>query len=464
MIEGLMPYPEYDNSSLPWLNQKPRHWRTARNGNLFQQRNDTRHPELPILEVSLRTGVRVRNFNGTKRKQVMSDAAKYKRAAKGDIAYNMMRMWQGAVGVAPTDGLVSPAYVVARSLPGVCAPYFTTLFRCGVYMGEIDAASRGIVKDRNRLYWDQFKQMQSLVPPHEEQEAIVRFLAHANHKIDGFMRAKRKLIGLLNEQKQAIIHQAVTRGLDPSVPLKPSGIPWLGDIPKHWEVWPFVRCCVERSDYRGATPEKVESGVFLVTAKNIRKGWIDYETSKEYVRADDYSRIMRRGLPKIGDVLFTMEAPLGHVALVDKEEVALAQRIIRFRLDPKLLFPQFAMFAMNSPYFQHQLVVRATGSTAQGIKASKLPQLMIVMPPVREQEAILADLPASLNPLDNAIARTEREIALMQEYRTRLTADLVTGKLDVREAASKLPDVVDLSPAQTTEDADETEEAMEEEA
>src|SRR5262249_23640689 len=104
------------------------------------------------------------------------------------------------------------------------------------YMGEIDAASRGIVKDRNRLYWDQFKQMRSLVPPRDEQAAIVRFLDHANRTIDGFIRAKRKLIALLGEQKQAIIHGAVTRGLNSNAPRKPSGIPWLGDIPRDWEV------------------------------------------------------------------------------------------------------------------------------------------------------------------------------------------------------------------------------------
>src|SRR5690606_31039614 len=111
-------------------------------------------------------------------------------------------------------------------------------------------------------------------------------------KIDSFIRAKRKLIALLNEQKQAIIHRAVTCGLDPDVPLKHSGIEWLGDIPAHWDLRPFVRSVTEKADYRGATPEKVESGVFLVTAKNIRKGWIDYESSKEYVRNSDYTTIM----------------------------------------------------------------------------------------------------------------------------------------------------------------------------
>lgn len=236
MIAGLKPYADYMDSGLPWLGQVPAHWKAVRNSSLFGQRSQTGYAELPILEVSLKTGVQVRSFGKANRKQVMSDLGKYKRAAKGDLAYNTMRMWQGALGVCPVDGLVSPAYVVARPYPGVEPRYFAALFRTGDYMAEIDSASRGIVKDRNRLYWDQFKQMQSPCPPLAEQAAIVRFLDWANGRLDRTIRAKRKVIALLTEQKQAIIHRAVTRGLDPAVVLKPSGVPWLGDIPQHWEV------------------------------------------------------------------------------------------------------------------------------------------------------------------------------------------------------------------------------------
>ena len=109
MSAKLKPYPEYRDSGVDWLGRVPAHWDIVRNGRLFVERNETGFPDLPILEVSLRTGVRVRNMDGG-RKQQMSDRAKYKRAAHNDIAYNIMRMWQGAVGVAPCDGLISPAY------------------------------------------------------------------------------------------------------------------------------------------------------------------------------------------------------------------------------------------------------------------------------------------------------------------------------------------------------------------
>jgi type I restriction enzyme S subunit len=301
---------------------------------------------------------------------------------------------------------------------------------------------RGLVGDglRDGLNLEHLKSIPTPLPPIREQAVIVRFLNHADLHIARYIRAKRQMMGLLNEQRQAMIQEAVTRGLRPDVDSKQSDIPWLGDIPAHWHVLPFVRCAAERSDYRGATPEKVDSGILLVTAKNVRMGWIDYDTSREYVRADQYERIMRRGLPRKGDVLLTTEAPLGNVALVDREDIALAQRIIRFGLNRRKLIPEFALYALTSPYFQNQLQVRSTGSTALGIKASKLPQLLVVCPSTEEQHEIVAWLDEQLAPLKDATSRAQREIQLVREYRTRLMADVVTGKLDVREAAAELPD------------------------
>lgn len=158
-------------TGIEWLGDVPEHWDVVRNGRLFVQRNETGYPELPILEVSIKTGVRIRDFESS-RKQVMTDRGKYKRAVRGDISYNMMRMWQGAVGVAPVDGLVSPAYVVARPMAGIEPRYYAALFRTKAYMNGVDKYSHGIVKDRNRLYWEDFKQMPTLYPPQSEQVAI----------------------------------------------------------------------------------------------------------------------------------------------------------------------------------------------------------------------------------------------------------------------------------------------------
>jgi type I restriction enzyme S subunit len=144
----------------------------------------------------------------------MSDREQYKRAEKGDIAYNMMRMWQGAVGIALVDGLVSPAYVVARPRKSVVARYFTNLFRTAAYMGEVDNASRGIVKDRNRLYWEDFKQLHSPYPPPDEQERIVAAIdTNAGAVTAGIERVERE-IALLREYRTRLIADVVTGKLD----------------------------------------------------------------------------------------------------------------------------------------------------------------------------------------------------------------------------------------------------------
>jgi type I restriction enzyme S subunit len=261
----LVSYPKYKDSGQPFLGKIPAHWDLFRNGRIFSQRNETGFGELPILEVSLKTGVRVRDMDNLKRKQVMSDREKYKRAAQGDIAYNMMRMWQGAVGVAPVDGLVSPAYVVVRPFSAVNCRYFTYLFRTDSYMNEVDAYSRGIVKDRNRLYWQDFKRIPSVVPPDEEQRHIARFLDSVGSKAQRLIRNKRRLIGLLKEQKQNVINRAVTRGLNPHVKLKPSGAEWIGDIPEHWQATKLkrvVRFNPSKSETR-VSPADGEKVVFL---------------------------------------------------------------------------------------------------------------------------------------------------------------------------------------------------------
>ena len=223
---GLDPNVRLKPSGVEWLGDVPEHWEIRRNGRLFAQRNETGFPKLPILEVSLKTGVRVRDFASSDRKQVMSDREKYKRAAAGDIAYNMMRMWQGAVGIAPVDGLVSPAYVVARALPGVEPRYFAHLFRIPAYMEEVDKYSRGIVKDRNRLYWEDFKQIPSCYPPFPEQVAIAEAIAELAVGIDAVVAQVRRQISFVREYRTRLIADTVTgkfdvRGAATQLPAEP---------------------------------------------------------------------------------------------------------------------------------------------------------------------------------------------------------------------------------------------------
>lgn len=437
MIGELKPYAEYKDSGLPWLGQMPAHWRVVRNGSLFGQRSQTGFADLPILEVSLKTGVQVRAFGGSQRKQIMSDLAKYKRAAKGDLAYNTMRMWQGALGVCPADGLVSPAYVVARPFDGVEPGYFAALFRTGEYMAEIDAASRGIVKDRNRLYWDQFKQMRSACPPPDEQVAIVRFLDWANGRLERAIRAKRKVIALLTEQKHAVIRSAVAPDIDPTAEPTPSG----SSMPRPLQVLALKRV-VRLIDCEHKTAPLVSETQFrVVRTSAVRQGALrmkgTYCTSLEAFNA-----WTRRGRPESGDVIFTREAPAGEACVVpDGIDVCLGQRTVLLKPNKKLVSAQFLVYAIYAGPPHDEITMATQGSTVGHFNMSDIGALTLLLPPRGEQDAIVAMIREQTAELEHTVDRLNREIELLREYRTRLVADVVTGKLDVREAARQLPDV-----------------------
>src|SRR5690606_5046530 len=203
--------------------------------------NVREHPEEQMLSVTIKSGVvpqKILLEDSSKKDSSNQDRSAYKLVCPGDIVYNKMRAWQGAVGLSQYRGIVSPAYVVQRPRSTVDGKYFEYLFRTPAFAKEAERWSYGITSDMWSLRPEHFKVIRSVAPPLDEQRAIVRFLDHATRRIDAYIRAKRKLIALLNEQKQAIIHRAVTRGLDPNVKMKDSGVPWLGEVPEHWEVRP----------------------------------------------------------------------------------------------------------------------------------------------------------------------------------------------------------------------------------
>ncbi len=467
MIDELKPYAEYKQSSLCWLEQIPAHWEVCRNGRLFAQRKETGFGHLPILEVSLRTGVRVRNMENLTRKQVMSDRNKYKRAVSGDIAYNMMRMWQGAVGVTPQDGLISPAYVVARPRTGVNSRYFAYLFKTDAYKGEVDGHSHGIVKDRNRLYWEDFKQIGSCTPPTEEQGAIVRFLAEAGRRTNRLIQHKRQLVALLNEQKQAVVTQAVTRGLNLSVPMITSGMDWLGEIPNHWTIRRLRTVADLRTSNVNKLSYSYETQVRLCNYTDVYKN--DRITSSlEFMQATASSKEIEsfRLLP--GDVVITKDSEdwqdIGVPSIVvdDINDLVCGYHLAILRPRPNCLHGRYLAYALQARSATAQFSVSARGVTRYALSQGDIKALLLPVPPLDEQRDIYISIDHSTHELRKAVQRATREIDLIREHRTRLTADVVTGKLDVRSAAAELDDIADAEPEPLADTDTEFEDTLEE--
>ena len=299
----------------------------------------------------------------------------------------------------------------------------------------------------------------------------MRFLDWANGRLERAILAKRKVIALLNEHKQAIIHRAITRGLDPSVPLKPSCVPWLGDIPQHWEVMNLknvLACRLTNGLFKRG--DAFGSGVPLVNVADIYApdGRIRPE-GLERVRATPGEVDTFRVLP--GDLFFVRSSlkleGTGKCAFVESPDAdtVFECHVVRARPDHRRIVTRFLSMFLGSWVGVNNTVSRANTVTMSTLAQGAINSLPIVVPPLLEQRGILGLVDSESRPLTTAIARLEREIALLREYCTRLVADVVTGKLDVRAAAARLPEE---APPDTVEDnielSDETEAAHEEAA
>lgn len=214
VTRGLEPKVKLRDSGVPWLGEIPAHWGIERARWLFRERDERGEPELPIMEVSIANGVSVREFSAERIETTAADFGTYKVARKRDIAFNKMRMWQGAVGVSPTDGLVSPDYVVAEPSGSMLPDYAGLLFRLEVFSAECGRRSHGLTWDRLRIYWDEFREILLPLPPTKEQQAIIDYVVLESSKLDAVLGATERTLALLKERRSALIAAAVAGQLD----------------------------------------------------------------------------------------------------------------------------------------------------------------------------------------------------------------------------------------------------------
>lgn len=441
MSTALKPYPEYRDSGVDWLPTVPAHWDLVRNGRLFAERNETGFPDLPILEVSLRTGVRVRDMEGG-RKQQMADRAKYKRAAKGDIAYNIMRMWQGAVGIAPCDGLISPAYVVAQPIDDIEPRFYTYLFRTTAYMREVDFASRGIVPDRNRLYWQYFKPLLSPAPPPKEQRRISDFLDAYTAHVHRLIAVKRRTRNLLVERRQAIIRDLVFGGIDDESTLVDSGLDWVGPVP---EAWTKVHLGSVADIIPGhpfdARLFGSDDGAPLIRIRDLLRGHTFLRVS---------GQVPDGAWVRDGDLLVGMDGDFNSV-IWRGGEAALNQRLCCLRPGLRL---ETSYLALVLPFALQYINDLTFSTTVKHLSTFDLRRLRFPAPEFDEQIAIVAAVEERTKDLNFALSRVETEINLILEYRDSLIAAVVTGRLDVRNAVIPVLEGDDFADVTATEDED----------
>ncbi|MFN4162061.1 MAG: restriction endonuclease subunit S [Stenotrophomonas sp.] len=407
----------------------------------MDERSRTGHEEL--LSVSHLTGVTPRSQKNV----TMFKAASYvgsKLCRPGDIVINTLWAWMAALGASRHLGIVSPAYGVYRPhhADSFNPAYLDYLLRTRAYVAEYIGRSTGIRSSRLRLYPNQFLDIPLLQPPRPEQDQIVAYLRAQDAHIARFIQAKRQLIKLLTEQKLVIIDHAVTRGLDPNVRLKPSGIEWLGEVPEHWEVKPLKRWVRLNArtlgqktspdfEFRYVDIGSVQTGRLVKEPERIR-----FEAAPSRAR-----RVLRRG----DTIISTVRTYLKAIWYVGEDADDLIASTGFAVLTPGSgVEPEYLGYVVQSSPFVNRVTANSIGIAYPAIAETVLGRFPVALPPtVDEQQAIVARIKTESAPLDDAIARTEDEIKLIREYRDRLIADVVTGQVDVRGWQPGPDDVVD---------------------
>ena len=456
MIDRLKPYPTMKDSGVPWLGQVPEHWEVLPNRAFFDEVKERDHPEEPMLSVTITRGViRQRELlaDSSKKDNSNQDKSAYKLVRPGDIAYNKMRAWQGAIGVSYYHGIVSPAYVVERPRKGTSSRYLHYLLRTPAFAKEAERWSYGITSDMWSLRPEHFKMIYGCLPSLLDQTAIVRFLDHADRRIRRYIHAKQKLIALLEEQKQAIIYQAVTgkinvRTSQPYPAYKDSGVEWLGEVPKHWEVAQLRRFAVDRCDGPFGSGLKsshyTEDGIRVVRLQNIGNGEFR-DSDVAFISPDHYSTLGDHSVI-LGDILVAGLGDNNHPAgraCVAPENIGPAMvkaDCFRFRPDKDQVEPHFVALQLTATASTASALL-STGATRQRTNLQSTSARAISIPAFHEQALVVEYTENATSGTRAAQETAIRGIACLREYRTRLIADVVTGKLDVRDAAATLPEV-----------------------
>jgi len=441
MIDGLKPYPAMKDSGVPWLGAVPEHWevRPLRHLATLEGRKgttsaDTCDADTGVLnatpsELNGRIrGMRTRRYVEAARHQSFDIAP-----AGSTAICTIASVGQSSRFVRPFATNPQVRALVPRE--GVAGEFLFLLTL--LLKPELQRiASTSVVPFVNG---SDVTSLRVLAPPLPEQAAIVRFLDHADRRIRRYIRAKQKLIKLLEEQKQAIIHRAVTRGLDPNVRLKPSGVEWLGDVPEHWEVRRVKSLSLVK---RGASPRPIADPKYFDDAGEY--AWVriaDVSASTRYLETTT------QRLSSLGDSLSVRLEPgalfLSIAGSVGKPIITKIKCCIH---DGFVYFPQFhgnveflcRIFSCGAPFGRLGKL-----GTQLNLNTDTVGGICVGWPPITEQAAIVTYLDEATASFERVIASARREIDLLREYRTRLIADVVTGKLDVREAAVRLPDEVE---------------------
>ena len=430
-------YSKYKDSGVKWLGEIPSHWEVVKSKYLWKESfavSDSGREKL--LSVSQYDGV-----TPTKSDSRSESLKGYKIVSKNDLVINIMLAWMGGLGVSKYEGIVSPAYCIYKLCNSSNPRFLHFLYKTPLYLAEFARRSSGVIPSRWRMYTDDFGQVLSLLPPRKEQDAIVSYLDSVTSKIDEAIAQQQKMIDLLNERKQIIINDAVTKGLDPKAKMKDSGMEWIGMIPEYWEVKPikYFKSTEKNAFVDGPfgsnlkSEHYIENGdVYVIESGMVTTGKFKNKTFKTISLS--HFRTIERSECKCGDVIIAkIGAKFGMAAELPDlgKKCVVSGNSLKLTINQKVMLNALFVYYMGLAKIRNGFIGLYQETAQPALSLSGLNNMLFPIPPEKEQMEIVSYLDTQTQIIDRAIANCNKQIALLQERKQIIINDVVTGKVKV---------------------------------
>jgi type I restriction enzyme, S subunit len=439
-------YSSYKESGVEWTGSIPNRWSTKKIRYIFWERKEINNPikSENLISLTLDKGVIPHSEKRSSGNKPKEDLSKYKLVYPGDIVLNSMNVIVGSVGLSKYFGVVSPVYyMLIPKNPEDDVRYFHHLFRCVIFQRSLIGLGNGILirhsetsgkmnTIRMRIPMDKLNNQRIPLPPPQEQQQISNYLDHKTQQIDSLIEKTQQKIELLKKHRTSLINQVVTKGLNPDVEMKDSGVEWIGKIPSGWNLTKLKYESNLIVDGTHFTPTYTEEGIPFLRVTDIHSDTINLEKVK-HISIEEHSELIKRCNPRKGDLLLSKNGTIGLTKVVDWEwefSIFVSLCLIRF----KDSFSQYLFsYFFQSDVVDQQLVESSKQSTVTNLHLDKIRELVLIKPSIKEQKQIVEHLDTETSKVDSTIEKETQRIELLKEYRQSLISDVVTGKVDVRD-------------------------------
>ena len=442
VIQKHKSYLKYKDSGIAWLGDIPAHWDVKRLRYVIKMNPSKQEivhfePERQLIFLPMESIGENGSLRLDTTKPIYEVSSGYTFFAEGDVAFAKItpcfENGKGAImqNLGTQYGFGTTELIVMRPGKNIIAKYLHYLSTSTEFRKNGEAWMYG-AGGQKRVPDEFVKNFPFAFPPLPEQEAIVAFLDRGTGHIDSLVAKKQKLIELLHEKRTALISHAVTKGLNPSVRLKPSGIAWLGDIPEHWDVKKIKYIAKKIIDGSHITPNYISDGVPFLRVTDIQEKYIDLEKVK-YISEEEHRELIRRCKPELGDILISKNGTIGITKVIDwKWEFSIFVSLCLVKIKKELINANFFSWQFSSDAVAQQIVEGSKKTSVINLHLDKIKELIVIIPPLPEQKAIAEYLDQETARIDMLVTKIQAAIEKLREYRTALISSAVTGKIDVR--------------------------------